>query len=153
MKSFVALVIVIALPMSAVAITIDTVPVGNVGNPNDTMGIGEHYGAVNYAYNIGKYEVTVGQYTAFLNAVAATDTYSVYTTFMHQFFANVGIVRSGAPGSYSYSVIGSANNPVPYISWGDAARFANWLHNGQPTGSAKCRHDRRWSVHTQRSNF
>src|SRR5262249_36788583 len=21
-----------------------------------------------------------------------------------------------------------------YVSWGDAARFANWLHNGQPTG-------------------
>jgi formylglycine-generating enzyme required for sulfatase activity len=23
---------------------------------------------------------------------------------------------------------------VNYVSWGDAARFANWLHNGQPTG-------------------
>ena len=27
-----------------------------------------------------------------------------------------------------------ANRPVNYVSWGDAARFANWLHNGQPTG-------------------
>jgi hypothetical protein len=24
---------------------------------------------------------------------------------------------------------------VTYVSWGDAARFANWLNNGQPTGS------------------
>jgi formylglycine-generating enzyme required for sulfatase activity len=23
---------------------------------------------------------------------------------------------------------------VTYVSWGDAARFANWFHNGQPTG-------------------
>jgi formylglycine-generating enzyme required for sulfatase activity len=24
---------------------------------------------------------------------------------------------------------------VNFVSWGDAARFANWLHNGQPTGA------------------
>ncbi|MBM4094895.1 MAG: PEP-CTERM sorting domain-containing protein, partial [Planctomycetes bacterium] len=28
-----------------------------------------------------------------------------------------------------------ANRPVNYVSWGDAARFMNWLHNGQPTGA------------------
>ena len=27
------------------------------------------------------------------------------------------------------------NRPVNYVSWGDAARFCNWLHNGQPTGA------------------
>jgi len=26
------------------------------------------------------------------------------------------------------------DRPVNYVSWGDAARFANWLHNGQLTG-------------------
>jgi formylglycine-generating enzyme required for sulfatase activity len=26
------------------------------------------------------------------------------------------------------------NRPVNYVSWADAARFTNWLHNGQPTG-------------------
>src|SRR4029079_10773318 len=40
----------------------------------------------------------------------------------------------GPSGSYSYDVIGSPNHPVTYVSWGDAARFANWMHNGQPTG-------------------
>jgi len=32
-------------------------------------------------------------------------------------------------------VIGSPSHPVTYVSWGDAARFANWIQNGQPTGT------------------
>ena len=40
-----------------------------------------------------------------------------------------------ASRAYTYSVIGSPNHPITYVSWGDAARFANWLHNGQPNGA------------------
>ena len=40
------------------------------------------------------------------------------------------------PPTYSYSVAADwANRPVNYVSFWDAARFANWLHNGQPTGA------------------
>jgi formylglycine-generating enzyme required for sulfatase activity len=119
---------------TASAITIDTVPVGDVGNPKDPES-GNLYGGVNYAYSIGKYEVTVAQYTEFLNAVAATDTYDLYSTAMETDLNVAGIARSGAAGGYTYSVIGSPNHPITYVSWGDAARFANWLHNGQPTGA------------------
>ena len=116
----------------ASAVTINWVPVGNAGNAADSTG----YGAVAYDYSIDKYDVTVGQYTEFLNAVAATDTYGLYNTSMETDANIEGISRSGSSGSYTYSVIGSsANLPITYVSWGDAARFANWLQNGQPTGA------------------
>jgi len=115
-------------------IDIALVPVGNVGNGDDWHGDG--YGGVDYQYNIGKYEVTAGQYTEFLNAVAKTDTYSLYNTNMWSFSDGCKIQRSGSSGSYTYSVAPDwANRPVNLVSWGDAARFANWLHNGQPTGA------------------
>ncbi len=105
----------------AVAVTIDWVPVGNAGNAP------AFYGSVSYNYNIDKYDVTVGQYTEFLNAVAATDPYGLYAA---------GIARSGSSGGYTYSVIGnSANLPITDVSWADAVRFSNWLQNGQPTGA------------------
>lgn len=107
------------------------VPVGNAGNPNDSA---TGYGGVGYNYNISKFETTIGQYTQFLNAVAKTDTYGLYNTYMATDTTIAGIARSGTSGSYTYSAIGSPNQPVTYVSWGDAARFANWITNGQPTG-------------------
>jgi formylglycine-generating enzyme required for sulfatase activity len=94
-------------------------------------------GSVSYTYNIGKYEVTTGQYTAFLNAVAATDMYGLYSTYMDTSVYSYGcnIKRTGNSGSYSYSVASDwANRPVNFVSFWDSCRFANWLHNGQPTG-------------------
>lgn len=133
MKSILSLVFGLICATCAHGITIETVSIGDVGNPNDPA-TGNLYGGVNYAYSIGTYEVTIGQYTAFLNAVAATDTYGLYTLSMPQDLTSAGITRAGTSGSYSYSSIGSVNHPVAHVSWGDAARFANWLHNGQPTG-------------------
>ena len=130
--SLLAVVAVCACAVTASAdVIIDTVTVGNAGNLADSTG----YGAVDYTYNIGKYEVTAGQYAEFLNAVADTDTYGLYNTSMWSSTFGCKIERSGTSGSYTYSVAGDwANRPVNYVSWGDSARFANWLHNGQPTG-------------------
>jgi formylglycine-generating enzyme required for sulfatase activity len=125
------LVCLLAAPAGAVSI--DMVTVGNAGNANDIGG--GLIGAVAYDYQIGKYDVTIGQYTSFLNAVAKTDTYSLYNSSMGTNGNIAGISQSGSSGNYSYSVIGSADRPITYVNWFDAARFANWMANGQPTGA------------------
>jgi len=133
---------VCAAGTSTLPVNIQTVTVGNPGNTGELSGVGAGghgpdrvCGAVDYTFCIGKYEVTAGQYCAFLNAVAATDTYSLYSTYMWSERWGCKIERSGAAGSYVYSVASDwANRPVNNVSWSDAARFSNWLHNSQPTG-------------------
>lgn len=114
------------------AITMDYVLVGNINNDDDTVGAG--YGSVTYTYQIGKNEVTNAQYAEFLNAVAKTDLYGLYNVNMNSSAAVGGITQSGTSGSFSYAAkSGMENRPVSWVSWLDAARFANWMHNGQKT--------------------
>jgi formylglycine-generating enzyme required for sulfatase activity len=149
MKYILALALAFALPAAAPAVTIDLVSVGNPGNAGEIIpGIGI-LGAVSTAYRIGKTEVTNSQYVEFLNAKAATDALGLYNTSMG---LNIdgGIVRSGTSGSYTYAVKATAtgagpggadytysDKPVAYVSWYDAIRFANWMHNGQGSGSTE----------------
>ncbi|MFA6132772.1 MAG: SUMF1/EgtB/PvdO family nonheme iron enzyme [Phycisphaerae bacterium] len=129
--------------------SLETVHVGDAGNAADMRVMNDGtagYGAVSYEYNIGKYEVTAGQYCEFLNKVAATDTYGLYSTKMadthtmeHVIFdfnvPGCNIQRSGSSGSYTYSVDADwANRPASCVSFWNGCRFTNWLHNGQPTG-------------------
>jgi formylglycine-generating enzyme required for sulfatase activity len=116
----------------ATAVTIDWVTVGLPGNAADVQN-GD--GAVGYTYRISKYEVTNAQYTEVLNAVAAAgDPSGLYTTEMGS--GHGGIMRAGSQGSYSYAAIaGREQMPVVYVSFWDALRFANWMHNGELTGA------------------
>ena len=78
--------------------------------------------------------MTLNQYAAFLNAVATTgDSYGLYTAKMAaDFLPSVGIKPSAnGSGGYTY-VVGDGNVPVFDVTWADAARFCNWLQNGQP---------------------
>ena len=114
---------------------IELVKVGNVGNaPDQNFGQGA-FGRVNYEFQIGKTEVTLAQYTAFLNAVAATDTHGLYSSALATNENIAGIAQNGTSGNFTYSVIGTGTRPVTFVSWFDAARFCNWLHNGRPTGA------------------
>ena len=148
------LLAVALLISSAQAVTIDTVPVGNLGNAGEQSRLADYgdstyYGGVDYAYNIGKYEVTAGQYAEFLNAVAATDTYGLYNAEMDSSPRGCQITRHGISGSYTYDFSGGTievpgstasdweNRPVGDVGWGDAARFTNWLHNGQGNGDTE----------------
>jgi hypothetical protein len=53
-------VAVLSCARTFATVTLETVPVGDVGNPND-LATGNLYGGVGYAYSIGKHEVTVGR--------------------------------------------------------------------------------------------
>ncbi|GDX98019.1 hypothetical protein LBMAG48_04230 [Phycisphaerae bacterium] len=140
MKSIISVAAIAAVTglagTSALAqITIPTVPIGNPGNAPDPT-TGNRFGSVSYTYNIGATEVTNAQYAAFLNAKAASDPFALYNTSMAGSFG--GITRSGSAGSYTYSTVsGRANNPVNFVSFWDATRFANWLHNGQGSGNTE----------------
>ena len=111
------------------------VEVGDAGNPDDTTG----FGGVAHDFRIATFPVTIGQYTAFLNAVAAADPYRLYHPRMAEDAAIAGIGRAGSDGSHTYAVLDnggdSADRPITYVSWWDAARFANWMANGQPSGA------------------
>jgi len=137
-----SIILLACLAALASASTI-TIPLVTVGDPGNVADPATGYGNVNYVYQIAEYDVTIGQYTAFLNAVAETsDPYGLYNTGMALrplgAFWTLGIAQSGSLGNYSYSVAGSysqaGNCPIFDVSWGDSVRFVNWLANGQPTG-------------------
>ena len=133
-----------ALASSSELISMIMVPVGNPGNAADpATGIGR----VTESYMIGKYEVTIGEYVVFLNAVAKTDPHGLYDPAINSAAVSAGISRTGANGNFTYQAIGpngavtpsgaddTANRPITLVSWFDAARFANWMANGQPVGT------------------
>ena len=106
------------------------VKIGLINNATDSTG----YGSVSYAFAIGKHEVTNSQYAGFLNAKAKTDPYGLFNGSMSSY----GITRSGSSGNFSYPVTaGFGNRPVVFVSWFDAARFCNWISNGQGNGDTE----------------
>jgi sulfatase modifying factor 1 len=144
MRRFVAVFLAAAITAPAVAsgaqITIPTVLVGDPGYANDPA-TGGLYGGVGYVYRIGTTEVTNDQYVAFLNAKAASDPLGLYNAHANDTpiaEAHLGIIRSGASGSFTYaSKPNFGNKPVNFVSWYDAIRFANWMNNGQGDGDTE----------------
>jgi formylglycine-generating enzyme required for sulfatase activity len=127
------------LASPASAVTVEWVAVGDPGNAADTPPsncYAASCGSVSYSYYISKYEVTNAQYAEFLNAKAASDALELYHTYMSGQWG--GITRSSASGSYTYSAkAGWENKPVNVVSFFDAMRFSNWLHNGQGSGDTE----------------
>jgi len=103
----------------------ETVPVGDAGNSADSTG----FGSVEYAYRIGKYEVTNAEYCEFLNAEAKTDRHQLYDVRMAG--GEGGIQRAGKPGGFRYKTKSGWNRkPVSFVTWESCARYANWLTVG-----------------------
>ena len=116
--------------------SLELVTVASPGNAPDATGLG----AVNSVYRIGRYEVTNSQYCEFVNAVAAVgDPHDLYNPEMAGGWGDSGGIERSGGGTHGDPWIYSSrpdreNRPVNYVSFWDACRFANWLHNGQPTG-------------------
>jgi formylglycine-generating enzyme required for sulfatase activity len=126
------------LPLCSLASAqaIQWVTVGDLGNTADTT----TYGAVADAFQIMKYEWTNSQYVDFLNAVDASGTNpnSVYNTNMgSDVRGGISFTSGASPGSKYAAKTDMGDKPVNYVSWWDAARVANWLQNGQGSGSTE----------------
>ena len=119
MKKFLVMVLSLCMFGSYVSaatvqgIDLDFVTIGNAGNDADSTG----YGAVDYEYQIGKYEITNGQWDQFVSL-------------------------AGAPtGNPSYAYDASAyftgtNVPTNAVSWYEAAQFCNYLTSGDKYSGA-----------------
>lgn len=116
--------------------TIVWLPIGDPGNPDDTQPQGA-FGGVAYSYSISQFETTNAEYVAFLNAKAASDPLGLFDPDMET-DVHGGITRSGSPGSYSYAAkAGFEDKAVNYVTFFDALRFANWVHNGEGSGDTE----------------
>jgi len=129
-------------------VTIETVPVGNPNNAKDKE---TGYGAVAHEFAMGKIDVTVAQYAAFLNAKADVPPNKVIEELWCVEMSGVNkrnkpekpgplINRTGSgtvADPYKYEVAvspewgaRSGDRPICWVTWFDAARFANWVNNG-----------------------
>ena len=104
-------------------INIDFVTIGNAGNAADTQvmtgGTGDGttgYGAVNYAYRVGKYEVTNAQWNAFTAAA--------------------GVPTGNDDGYSSPAYFTGAQQPTNKVTWYEAAQFCNYLTSGDKSKGA-----------------
>lgn len=127
-------------PTAALGVTVDWVQIdaNPVNAPDTATNCGAAgCGSVSYDYFLSKYEITNAQYAEFLNEKAAADPLELYHQAMSTNEVG-GILRAGDPGGYTYSVKpGFASKPVVYVSFYDALRFCNWLHNGQGSGDTE----------------
>jgi sulfatase modifying factor 1 len=132
-------ILLLAVRPLAGAATVDKVLVGNAGNGGEIQSA-ETFGAVAYPYYAGKYEVTNSQYVEFLNGVdpAGGNGLSLYNSLMSSDARGGILLEEGGPEGSRYRVKpGRDNHPVVYVSWYDAVRFANWMHNGQGVGATE----------------
>lgn len=117
----------------------DTVEISDPGNTPASID-GNSLGGVADTFRMSKSEITIAQYTIFLNAIAKRSDgangaaiESLYDPRMGSDVAIAGISRTGAGSEaspYAYTAVGDPAKPIAYVTWFNAARFANWLHNG-----------------------
>ncbi|MGI9456805.1 MAG: formylglycine-generating enzyme family protein [Aeoliella sp.] len=150
---------------AAAEVTFDWVTVGDIGNTADDRimdkGPGPDlttgYGSVGYRYRIAKTHVTNSQWAEFLNAVDPdgdeanpifNDPGGIFNFNMWMVpnpSGSLGLAHQGGidfnlgadDGSKYSAKSGEENYPAIWINWNSAARFVNWLSNGQGSGDTE----------------
>lgn len=125
---------------------INWVTVGDPGNADDPAD-GDHtkpgvqnFGAVDDAFRISRGEVTNAQYADFLNAVDVDgiNPHGIYSNSMGSDDYGGILLDSGSPSGSKYRVrTNKGNMPVNFVTWFSAARFANWMNNGEGAASTE----------------
>ena len=131
---------------SQAAVSMTWLRVGHPGNPNDTAdgssgepGV-QNFGMVTNTYRIAAHEVTNAQYVEFLNVVDPTgvNPNGIYNSPMGSDVRGGISFTGGNPTGSKYAAkTNMGNKPVNFVSWFDAGRFVNWMHNGQGSGSTE----------------
>ncbi len=129
------------LASSASAVTLSMNIIGDPGNAGNVGSSPSGLGAVADVFRMATTETTNTDYVEFLNTVDpnGTSTSGIYNTnqtvsalggISYDLMAPIGSkysVKAGvAPTGASYGTM-----PVNFVSWFSAARFVNWLENGQ----------------------
>jgi formylglycine-generating enzyme required for sulfatase activity len=125
-------------------VVLDTVEIADPGNAGMTLD-GASLGAVAQSFRMAKHEISIAHYVTFLNATAQRGDgangaiiESLYDPRMASDLTVAGISRTGAGSEaspYIYEAVGDPLKPIAHVTWFNAARFANWLHNGAAAGS------------------
>ncbi|MBX9742991.1 MAG: SUMF1/EgtB/PvdO family nonheme iron enzyme [Chthoniobacterales bacterium] len=123
------------------------IPLVTVDCPNNPSDSRNGRGTVPYVYQIGKFDITVKQYCAFLNSVAShSDPFGLYDDFWmnEDLFVfeiekqkkwECSFLCKNWRCSYFYiAKQGRENLPIVGINLYRAMRFCNWMENGQPEG-------------------
>jgi formylglycine-generating enzyme required for sulfatase activity len=134
--------VVASLTASALGVTIDYTTIGNPGNAPNTNG----WGSVSAHYRLATYETANAQYVEFLNRIdsSGTNPNGIYSAQMGGDALGGITFNSGASSGSKYSVkagtnpnnVPYGNAPVVFATWFSAARFVNWLSNGQSASTA-----------------
>lgn len=112
----------------------------NISNLNNIADIRTNKGSVSYHYDIMINPVTNQEYVEFLNSVdpSGTNSHLLYSPLMNTNNNGSNNARGGIILNTNnnignkYSVkFNFANKPVVYVSFTNAARMANWLHNNK----------------------
>jgi sulfatase modifying factor 1 len=109
--------------------------VGDAGNAADTTG----FGAVNHQFRMMSFEFTNRDYAAFLNAVDQTgaNTLKLYSASMtSDGRGGISFQPANANGAKYVVKTDFGTKPVNFVDWFDAARVANFMHNGGTVGAS-----------------